>query len=71
MKDSEKGDPGLRLARRISSLIGKLLRRGATSYREYSGVETSGFMLVARPANGLTAEEAEGPEIFSCNAKYE
>lgn len=33
----EKGDPGMELARRISSDMGRLLLRGAISYRAYSG----------------------------------
>ena len=70
MKVAEKGDPGLMLARRMSSLIGRLLRRGATSYRAYSGVELSGLMLAARLASGF-ATGIEGPDEMFSYAKYE
>jgi len=70
VKDAEKGDPGLMLALRMSSLIGKLLRRGATSYRAYSGVELSGLMLAARLVRGLATERAEGPDEIFSYAKY-
>ena len=54
-----KGEPGMELARRMSSDIGRLLFRGAISYRAYSGVlaSLSGFV-----AEGLWEEFGFGVE---------
>lgn len=46
-KAAGKGDDGFELARRMSSVIERLPRRGATSYFSYSGVVPSGRMLLA------------------------
>lgn len=67
---SGKGDPGLELALRISSLIGRLLRRGATSYRVYRGVEVVKLMLDALFIENLTGG-LEGPAAFSYSARDE
>ena len=51
--DVGKGEHGFKLARRISSDMGRLLRRGATSYLEYIGVVPSGLALVDLLKAGL------------------